>query len=324
MLYQGLINLAGGLALFLYGLNVMEDSLRELTGGRLNRFLNELTGRKARAVAAGCLITAFLQSSSAVTVMTVGLVDAALMDLNAAAGIIMGANVGTTVTAWLLSLSGIGGREIIPMKLLQPSSLTPFLAIVGVALIIRAKSRSSRLSGSLMMGFSILMTGLDAICRAVEPLACSPVMIKMYDMIRHPCWGFLAGGLLTALLQSSSASMGILLAVSPAGALSYYNVIPVIMGQNAGTCITAILAGTGASGNAKKAALIHLYFNLIGIGTFLLLISMIRWLFAPDYLDRQVSQIGIAAIHSLYNVFTVILLYKRADILINLAEMTVK
>ena len=257
----GILNLVGGLALFLFGMSTMGDGLVQLSGGRLEKILEKLTKKKGMAVLLGLLVTAVIQSSSATTVMVVGFVNSGIMNLNQAVGIIMGANIGTTVTSWLLSLTGIQGSNLF-LKLLKPSSFSPVLAAVGVILTMTAREDDKKKNiGSILVGFAILMFGMETMSSSVSPLSQDPNFTGILTAFSNPILGLLAGTVLTAVIQSSSASVGILQALCVTGVVRYSTAIPIIMGQNIGTCVTALLAGVGASKNARRASLIHLYFN---------------------------------------------------------------
>ena len=271
----GVLTMIGGLALFLYGMHVMGDGLAKTSGGKLEQILEKFTSSPMRAVLLGAGVTAVIQSSSATTVMVVGFVNSGIMKLNQAVGIIMGANIGTTVTSWLLSLTGIQGDNLF-VELLKPSSFTPILAIVGVSMILFAKSSRPKDIGTIMIGFSVLMFGMDTMSEAVKPLADVPEFTRLFTVFENPILGVIAGTILTAVIQSSSASVGILQALCLTGAVSYSSAIPIIMGQNIGTCITALLSAVGANRNAKRAALVHFYFNLIGTILFMVLFYLLN------------------------------------------------
>ena len=271
----GVLTMIGGLALFLYGMHVMGDGLAKTSGGKLEQILEKFTSSPMRAVLLGAGVTAVIQSSSATTVMVVGFVNSGIMKLNQAVGIIMGANIGTTVTSWLLSLTGIQGDNLF-VELLKPSSFTPILAIVGVSMILFAKSSRPKDIGTIMIGFSVLMFGMDTMSEAVKPLADVPEFTRLFTVFENPILGVIAGTILTAVIQSSSASVGILQALCLTGAVSYSSAIPIIMGQNIGTCITALLSAVGANRNAKRAALVHFYFNLIGTILFMALFYLLN------------------------------------------------
>ena len=252
----------GGLALFLYGMHVMGDGLTKASGGKLEKILEKLTSNKLYAVILGAGVTAIIQSSSATTVMVVGFVNSGIMKLSQAIGVIMGANIGTTVTSWILSLAGIQSDNFW-IQLFKPESFTPILALVGIILLMFSKKEKKHDIGNILLGFAVLMFGMTSMSEAVAPLADVPEFTSILTAFTNPVLGVIAGALLTAAIQSSSASVGILQALCITGAVDYRMAIPIIMGQNIGTCITAIISGIGANRNAKRAALIHLYFNII-------------------------------------------------------------
>ena len=264
----GVLTMVGGLALFLYGMDAMGQGLSKLSGGRMERLLEKLTSKRIIAVLLGAGVTAVIQSSSATTVMVVGFVNSGIMKLSQAIGIIMGANVGTTITSWLLSLTSIQGGSFI-LQLLKPSTFSPVLAMIGVVLIMFSKKEKKKDVGMILIGFAILMTGMDTMSAAVAPLADNERFTSILTLFSNPILGMLAGTVLTAVIQSSSASVGILQALCLTGAVSYGTALPIIMGQNIGTCITAILSSIGASKNAKRAAAVHLSFNVIGTVIFM-------------------------------------------------------
>ena len=251
------LNMLCGLALFLYGMHVMGEGLTRASGGKLEGILEKLTKSKLKAVLLGAAVTAVIQSSSATTVMVVGFVNSGIMRLSQAAGVIMGANIGTTITSWILSLTGIQGDNLL-LTLCKPSTFTPVLAMIGVICLLFTKSDKKHDAGSILVGFAVLMTGMEMMSGAVKPLANVPEFTNILLMFTNPILGVIAGMLLTAIIQSSSASVGILQALCATGAVKYSAALPIIMGQNIGTCVTALLAGIGASKNAKRAALIHL------------------------------------------------------------------
>ena len=266
----GILTMIGGLAMFLYGMSVMGAGLEKMSGGKLERILETLTSTPIKAVWLGAGVTAIIQSSSATTVMVVGFVNSGIMKLSQAVGIIMGANIGTTVTSWLISLSGIQGDSFF-LQMLKPTSFSPILAIIGVILCMSKKEGRRKDVGEIMIGFAVLMFGMDTMSGAVEPLADVPEFTSLLTMFRNPVLGVLAGAILTAVIQSSSASVGILQALSVTGAFTYGSVIPIILGQNIGTCVTAMISAIGANKGAKRTAFVHVYFNLIGTILFLLL-----------------------------------------------------
>ena len=320
----GVLNLVGGLALFLFGMSAMGDGLVMLSGGRLEQILEKLTKKKIMAVLLGLLVTAVIQSSSATTVMVVGFVNSGIMNLQQAVGIIMGANIGTTVTSWLLSLVGIEGSNIF-LKLLKPSSFSPVLAAIGVVLTMTAgKSDKRKNVGGILTGFAILMYGMNTMSAAVAPLAKDEAFTSILTAFSNPILGMAAGALLTAVIQSSSASVGILQALCVTGAVSYGTAIPIIMGQNIGTCVTALLSSIGASKNARRASLIHLYFNLVG--TLLFTVVFYTWnLFFPfAFLNTPAGAADVAVIHSLFNIGCTLVLFPFSDWLVKLAEISVR
>ena len=258
------LSLVGGLALFLFGMNYMGSSLEKFGGGKFESVLAKMTDNRFKGVLLGMGVTAIIQSSSAVTVMAVGFVNSSIMSLHQAIGIIMGANIGTTVTAWLLSLTGIQSDNIF-VALLKPSSFTPVLALIGIVMLMVAKNEKKKNFGSILLGFAVLMYGMEAMSAAVEPLKSVPQFTHMLTMFSNPILGVLAGAVLTAIIQSSSASVGILQALAVTGTISVSSAFPIILGQNIGTCITAVLSSIGTNKNAKRTAVVHLAFNTIGV-----------------------------------------------------------
>ena len=264
------LNLLCGLALFLYGMHLMSTSLENMSGGVLERTLEKSTSSKWKALLLGTVATAIVQSSSATTVMTVGFVNGGIMSLDQAVGIIMGANIGTTATAWILSLTGIQGSSLL-VQLLKPTSFTPILAVIGVILTMFSKKQKKKTIGAVLCGFAVLMYGMHMMSSAVKPLADMPGFVSIMTRFSNPVLGVLTGAVITGIIQSSSASVGILQALSLTGGVTYGIAIPIIMGQNIGTCVTALLSCIGASKNAKRTAMVHLYFNIIGTVIFLVL-----------------------------------------------------
>lgn len=320
MLFTGI----GGLALFLYGMSIMGDNLSKLSGGKMEVILEKLTSTRVMAVLLGALVTAVIQSSSATTVMVVGFVNSGIMQLSQAVGIIMGANVGTTITSWLLSLTGISGSNVF-IKLLKPSSFSPILAMIGVVMTMTSKNNDKKKDvGNILVGFAILMFGMETMSGAVSPLASNEKFTGILTMFSNPILGMLAGALLTAVIQSSSASVGILQALCLTGAVGYGAAIPIIMGQNIGTCVTAIISSIGANKNARRASMVHLYFNLIGTVVFMLVFYGINSVVHFGFLSSSASVFGIAVIHSLFNVGCAILMFPFANGLVKLATLTIK
>ena len=276
----------GGLALFLYGMHTMGEGLSKASGGKLEKILEKLTSNPIKAVLLGAGVTAVIQSSSATTVMVVGFVNSGIMKLQQAVGIIMGANIGTTATSWILSLTGIEGDNIF-IEMLKPSSFSPILAIIGVGFIMFSKKEKLNDIGKILVGFAVLMTGMSMMSDAVKPLADVPEFTGILTMFSNPILGLIAGMVLTAVIQSSSASVGILQALCATGSLPYSTALPIIMGQNIGTCVTALISGVGASKNAKRAALVHLYFNVIGTTIFMVGFYTINMFFPFAFLNAE-------------------------------------
>jgi len=319
----GLLTMIGGLALFLYGMHIMGDGLAKTSGGKLEGILEKFTSKTSLAVLLGAVVTAVIQSSSATTVMVVGFVNSGIMKLNQAVGIIMGANIGTTITSWILSLAGIESDNVF-MKMLKPSSFAPIFAIVGISLMLFAKSTKKKDVGTILAGFAILMTGMDTMSNALKPLADMPGFTNIFIMFKNPVLGVIVGALLTAVIQSSSASVGILQALCLTGSVSYASAIPIIMGQNIGTCVTALISGIGASKNAKRAALVHFYFNLIGTIIFMTVFYLLNVFINFNFLDDAASAAGIAVVHSIFNVAATLCLLPFRKLLVNLAMFTIR
>lgn len=326
MKFSDLLTMISGLSLFLYGMYLMGEGLSGASGGVLERVLTKLTDSSGKAVLVGTGATAVLQSSSAVTVMVVGLADSGVMGLRQAAGVIMGANIGTTVTSWILSLAG--PEDSSPLaRMLRPTYFSAVPAMVGVALLLGARGDKTRTrhkdTASVLVGFAVLMFGMDAMSGAVRPLASMPRFVGMLTAFSHPFLGVLAGAAVTAVIQSSSASIGILQALCASGTVSYGAAIPIIMGQNIGTCVTALLSTVGAGRNAKRTALIHLYFNGIGTALFMAFFYVAHSVFSFDFIDKAASGAGIAAIHSIFNVAATAALFPFSDGLVRLACLSV-
>lgn len=318
----GILTLVGGLALFLYGMSVMGGGLEKLSGGKLEMILERLTSNPIKAVLLGAGVTAVIQSSSATTVMVVGFVNSGIMKLSQAIGIIMGANVGTTVTSWILSLTGIQGESLV-VRLLKPSSFSPVLALIGIILYMAGKNDRKKDMGEILLGFAVLMFGMESMSGAVKPLADVPEFTNILTMFRNPILGMVVGALLTAIIQSSSASVGILQALSVTGAFTYGSVIPIIMGQNIGTCVTAMLSSLGANKSAKRTAFVHLYFNLIGAVIFMVVYFGLNAVLHFGFTDDTVGAAQIALIHSIFNIFTTLLLLPFIRLLEKLAYLTI-
>lgn len=317
------LTMIGGLALFLYGMHLMGEGLTKASGGRLESILQKLTSNPFMALLVGCGVTAVIQSSSATTVMVVGFVSSGIMKLEQAVNVIIGANIGTTVTAWLLSLTGIESSNFF-VQLCKPSSFSPILALAGVILIMFSKRDRKRDAGMIMLGFAILMMGMDTMSGAIKPLAQVPEFTGILTMFSNPILGMLAGMILTAIIQSSSASVGILQALANTGAVSFGTAIPIIMGQNIGTCVTALISSVGSSKNAKRAALIHLYYNIIATVVFMTAFYGINSFVKFAFLEESISALSIAVVHSLFNVAGALLIMPFGKGLVKLVCLTVK
>ncbi len=312
------LTLIGGLCLFLFGMSVMGDALERRAGGSLKKVLERLTKNKLAGFLTGLGVTAVIQSSSATTVMVVGFVNSGIMTLKQSISVIMGANIGTTITSWILSLGGISSSNMF-LKLLKPTSFTPVLALIGTVLLMFSKTSKKKDTGTILLGFATLMFGMDTMSDAVSGLADVPAFQNMFLMFKNPVLGVLVGAVLTAIIQSSSASVGILQALSATGQVSYGAAVPIIMGQNIGTCITAILSSFGTNKNAKRAAIVHLSFNIIGTVIWLSVFSLISVAFKPVLLDSAASHFGIAISHSIFNIACTVLLLPMSSLLEKLA-----
>ena len=316
------LTMIGGLCLFLFGMNIMGDGLERRAGSSLKALLAKLTDSKIMGFLTGLGVTAVIQSSSATTVMVVGFVNSRLMTLKQSIGVIMGANIGTTVTAWILSLGGISSDNLF-IQLLKPTSFTPVLALLGTVFMMFSKSTKRKDVGTILLGFATLMFGMDTMSDAVSGLADIPAFQNLFLMFENPVLGVLVGAVLTGIIQSSSASVGILQALSATGAVSYAAAIPIIMGQNIGTCVTALLSSFGANKNAKRAAYIHLSFNVIGTVTWLTVFTLISKLLQPALLGASATYLGIAVCHSLFNILCTALLLPMSGLLERIAYLLV-
>ncbi len=320
---QAILIFLAGLAFFLYGMREVSDGLRELAGERLSGVLARFSRTPWRALLLGGLVTAAIQSSSATTVMVVGFVNSGVMPLSNAVGVIMGANVGTTATAWLLSLAGVSG-DVPLLQFFKPSTLAPLLALVGVMLGFAARGKEKRrVLGAVLFGFGLLFAGMNQMSDAVAPLADSPRFAQLFLVFKNPVAGLLLGALLTALMQSSSASVGVLQALCITGTVTLSTAVPIVMGENVGTCVTALLSGLGASRNAKRAALLHLYFNVIGavvlLGAFYVLLAL------GTVSGESVANAGtVASVHTVFNLAATAILIPFSKQLLWLTDLTVK
>lgn len=347
-----LLAMVGGLALFLYGMNLLSDGLEKLSGGHLERILEKLTNNRLKAVLLGAGVTAVIQSSSAATVMVVGCVNSGIMKLSQAVGVIMGANIGTTITSWLLSLTGIESGNFF-LQLAKPTSFSPILAMIGVIFMhtdaerksaakaarvrrtnrgegqphvrtTSSKSGKKREAGYILVGFSILMFGMDAMSQAMKPLSSVPQFTGLFTMFRNPLLGIAVGALVTAVIQSSSASVGILQALCVTGSISYASAVPIILGQNIGTCVTALMSSVGAGRNAKRASVIHLLFNMIGTAVFMIVFYSLHAVFRFAFMQETAYSAGIALIHTGFNVCTTLLLLPFANLLVKLSFFVIR
>lgn len=314
-----LLTVIGGLCLFLFGMNIMGTALERSAGGKLRSLLEKLTSNKMMGLLTGLGVTAVIQSSSATTVMVVGFVNSGLMTLRQAINIIMGANIGTTITSWILSLAGIDSGNIF-IELLKPSSFTPILALIGIIFYMFCKNGKKKDVGLILLGFSTLMFGMETMSGAVSGLRDVPAFRNVFLLFQNPILGVLAGAVLTAIIQSSSASVGILQALTTTGQVSYGAAVPIIMGQNIGTCVTALISAVGANKNAKRAAMVHLSFNVIGTTVWLTVFCVLKAILSPAILTQQATFFGIAVLHSVFNLLCTILLLPMSGFLETLAK----
>ena len=317
------LSMIGGLAMFLYGMETMGDGLAKTAGGKLEHILEKLTSTPIKGVLLGAAVTAVIQSSSATTVMVVGFVNSGIMKLSQAVGIIMGANIGTTVTSWIVSLSGIESSNIV-LQFLKPTSFCPILALIGIILLMFTKDEKKHDIGGILLGFAVLMFGMDTMSNAVKPLADVPEFTSILTMFSNPVLGMIAGAVLTAVIQSSSASVGILQALCATGSVTFGTALPIIMGQNIGTCIMALISAIGAKKNAKRAAFVHLYFNIIGTILFMVVFYTLNAFMHFAFLGTTANAAGIAVIHSVFNVVATVCLLPFHRLLEKLATITVR
>ncbi len=313
-----LFTLCGGLAFFLYGITIMSSGLEKIAGGRLERILKKMTSNPLKSLVFGAGVTAAIQSSSAVTVMLVGLVNSGIMKLSQAIGVIMGSNIGTTITAWILSLSGIESSNFF-VRLLKPESFSPIMALVGIIFIMASKSNRRKSVGAVLVGFAILMFGMEVMTDAMAPLADMPQFTHILTAFTNPILGVVVGTVVTAVIQSSAASIGILQALSMVGGMTYAMAIPIIMGQNIGTCVSAMLSSIGVNTNAKRVAAVHVLFNVIGVIVCLSVFEFGYILFHFKFATNNISPFGIAIVHSIFNIVTTILLFPFTKLLEKMA-----
>ena len=318
-----LFTLCGGLAFFLYGMTTMSKSLEKMAGGKLERLLKRMTSSPFKSLLLGAGITIAIQSSSAMTVMLVGLVNSGVMELGQTIGVIMGSNIGTTLTAWILSLAGIESESVF-VNLLKPENFSPVIALVGIILIMGSKKQRRRDIGRIMVGFSILMYGMELMKDSVSPLAEIPEFSSLLTAFNNPLLGVLVGAVFTGVIQSSAASVGILQALAMTGSITYGMAVPIIMGQNIGTCVTALISSIGVNRNAKRVSVIHISFNVIGTVVGLILFYGGNLLFHFPFMNSAVGAVGIAFCHTVFNVFTTLLLLPFSRQLEKLARRTIK
>lgn len=318
-----IFTLCGGLAFFLYGISIMSSALEKIAGGKLEKILKKITSNPIKSLALGAGVTAVIQSSSAVTVMLVGLVNSGIMNLSQTVSVIIGANVGTTMTAWILSLAGIQGTSDIIIKMLKPESFSPILALIGVIMIMAAKSNKRKSIGTVFMGFAILMFGMQVMAGAMSPLADMPSFRQILIAFTNPVLGLLVGMIVTVIIQSSSASIGILQALTLVGGVSYGVAIPIILGQNVGTCISAVLSAIGVNTNAKRVAGVHVIYNILSIAICFPLFIILNYIFHFAFLKTDISPAGVAIVHTGYNLITATILFPFGKFIEKLAIITI-
>lgn len=317
------LTLCGGLAIFLFGMKTMGDGLEKRGGGKLKSILESMTSSPIKGVLLGAAVTGIIQSSSATTVMVVGFVNSGIMELSQAISVIMGANIGTTVTSWLLSLSGIQGDSIF-IKMLEPSSFSPVLAVIGIVLVMFCKNKKKQDTGSIFIGFAVLMTGMTMMSTSVAGLKDNEAFTSLLTLFTNPVLGVMAGALLTAIIQSSSASVGILQALSTTGTITYANAIPIIMGQNIGTCVTAMLSSIGTTKNARRAAIVHLCFNIIGTVVFMVLFYLGQWIIGFSFINDSINAAGIAVVHTIFNILSTVAMLPFIKTLEKLSRLIIR
>ena len=317
------LTMLGGLAMFLFGMSQMGDGLEKASSGKLESVLNKLTSSKLKAVALGAAVTAIIQSSSATTVTIVGFVNSGVMKLGQAVPIIMGSNIGTTITSWILSLAGIESSNFF-IQMLKPTSFSPILAIIGAGMNMFSKNEKKKMMGGIFLGFAVMMYGMDMMGNAMEPLSNDPGFQSILTMFENPILGVLTGALLTGVIQSSAASVGILQMLALTGNISYGMAIPIIMGQNIGTCVTALISCIGANKNAQRTAMVHFYFNVIGTCVFMILYGVGRSIIDLPIFAESINAAGIAVVHSVFNIASTILLLPFPHVLEKLACLTIK
>ena len=320
------ITMAGGLAFFLFGMNILGNGLEKLSGGRMEQTLQKMTSNVFKSLLLGIVVTAAIQSSSATTVIVVGLVNAGILKLRNAIGVIMGANIGTTITSVILSLGDLDSSQSTSfiLKLLKPTTLAPLVAVIGIAIYMSSKKTKHKMLGEILLGFGILFNGMFIMTDAVAPLAESPMFQEMFATLSNPLLGILAGTIVTAVIQSSSASVGILQALATTGVITFSSAMPIIMGQNIGTCVTSLISSVGANKNAKRAAMVHLYFNVIGTIIFFIGVYAIQYTVGFSFWEDSISMSGISAVHIIFNLTTTVIFIPFTGLLEKLAVLTVR
>jgi len=318
------VTLFGGLAFFLYGMRLLSESLKKTAGGRLEKLLNKATDNKFKGLAVGAVITIAIQSSSAMTVMLVGFVNSGIMELPQTVGVIFGSDIGTTLTAWILSLAGIDSGDNVFLKLLKPSVFSLIFALIGIALIMICKKQRHKDIGSMLLGFAILMQGMTMMSASMEPLKEMDSFVSFMTAFKNPILGVVSGAVVTGIIQSSAAAIGILQSISMTGQLTYGMAIPLVMGANIGTCMTAILSSIGVNRDAKRVTVIHVAIKVIGTVVWLIVFYVVDAIFNFSFMDNKVGIVGVAAIHSIFNIATTILLFPFSKLLVKLAHVFVK
>ena len=319
-----MIALLGGLSMFLYGMRLLSESLKKTAGGKLEKLLNKATDNKFKGLAVGAIITIAIQSSSAMTVMLVGFVNSGIMDLPQTVGVIFGSDIGTTITAWILSLAGIDSGDNVFLKLLKPSVFSLIFALIGIALIMICKKQRRKDIGTMLIGFAILMQGMTMMSASMEPLKEMDSFVSFMTAFKNPLLGVVSGAVVTGIIQSSAAAIGILQSISMTGQLTYGMAIPLVMGANIGTCMTAILSSIGVNRDAKRVTVIHVAIKVIGTVIWLIVFYAVDAIFNFSFLDNKVGIVGVAAIHSIFNIATTLLLFPFSKLLVKLAHVFVK
>ena len=318
------VTLFGGLAFFLYGMQLLSESLKKTAGGKLEKLLNKATDNKFKGLAVGAIITIAIQSSSAMTVMLVGFVNSGIMDLPQTVGVIFGSDIGTTLTAWILSLAGIDSGDNVFLKLLKPSVFSLIFALIGIALIMICKKQRRKDIGTMLIGFAILMQGMTMMSASMEPLKEMDSFVSFMTAFKNPLLGVVSGAVVTGTIQSSAAAIGILQSISMTGQLTYGMAIPLVMGANIGTCMTAILSSIGVNRDAKRVTVIHVAIKVIGTVVWLIVFYAVDAIFNFSFMDNKVGIVGVAAIHSIFNIATTLLLFPFSKLLVKLAHVFVK